>query len=610
MRLISSHPNNIYGRTEILAMKNDKILRSKRIYNDTGLGWHAFGVVRRHKHVLLLKACLSRQRREKHATQVLLVCANNYCLLCLFWYNMVKSEGNMIRFAIIILLLLISISIVSFGQEALPDGRYLPDGTYQVRNINTTLPDPQVGVGVEDKAPDLREEIESITWGPDVRLSQPPLSAFYPALVEDHNGYVHIVVSDNGYASPFYVRSMDQGNSWQDGHYQWEPRSPVAYHYVLFANGDTITMPFSGYGTFRSAYSSDKGESWSDWRLPQWDPPPASSVQRGSVIYSAGSMGQISKVYFSTNYGVSWHDEFPYLTPSMTKDLAVTNNALHIVQDDDGQENIYYNSLRFSDTTWAANFRLSDSLPLGSFYPKIISWGSNNLYVIWTDYKYSPYSWTGDILARCSTDEGLNWGPEQQLTFNHLALNKNILARNDSLFLVYDEIVFDGRTNTEEIFFNLSTDGGQNWGEPLRLTYADYRSIYASIAVAGNRIHVAWCDARDDTAYGNRNAIYYKRGILGNAEGVENGNEKPIALPMITLEAYPNPFNSTTTITVVHSIDDLPICIFDVSGRLITTLKTDKGKAYWDAKGYASGIYFARAKGANSDKFIKLILMK
>ena len=76
----------------------------------------------------------------------------------------------------------------------------------------------------------------------------------------------------------------------------------------------------------------------------------------------------------------------------------------------------------------------------------------------------------------------------------------------------------------------------------------------------------------------------------------------------ISLTAYPNPFNSATTITLTGA-EQAEIGIYDITGRLITTLHTVGGQALWDASAYSSGLYFARVAGEKAST-IKLVLVK
>jgi hypothetical protein len=87
----------------------------------------------------------------------------------------------------------------------------------------------------------------------------------------------------------------------------------------------------------------------------------------------------------------------------------------------------------------------------------------------------------------------------------------------------------------------------------------------------------------------------------------DDGARIPIA--PILLSAYPNPFNSTTTLSI-FGIDKANISIFDITGRLVTTLHADQGKAVWNAVNMPSGVYFARVSSPQSFETTKLILLE
>ncbi len=77
----------------------------------------------------------------------------------------------------------------------------------------------------------------------------------------------------------------------------------------------------------------------------------------------------------------------------------------------------------------------------------------------------------------------------------------------------------------------------------------------------------------------------------------------------ISLKAYPNPFNSSTTI-FVNGMSRAEIGIFDLTGRRIALLDAEDGKAVWDAAGFSSGIYFAKLMSEDNAKTIRLTFLK
>ena len=79
---------------------------------------------------------------------------------------------------------------------------------------------------------------------------------------------------------------------------------------------------------------------------------------------------------------------------------------------------------------------------------------------------------------------------------------------------------------------------------------------------------------------------------------------------------YPNPFNPSTTISFAVSDQmDIKLVIYDMQGRAVKTL-LDKActpgvyNINWDAKGYSSGVYFAKLSSNKHEQVHKLMLIK
>jgi hypothetical protein len=82
-----------------------------------------------------------------------------------------------------------------------------------------------------------------------------------------------------------------------------------------------------------------------------------------------------------------------------------------------------------------------------------------------------------------------------------------------------------------------------------------------------------------------------------------------ITLPReVKIGSYPNPFNASTLL-ILNGLNNPAIEIYDITGRLITTLHTIGGQALWDASTYSSGLYFARV-AVEKASTIKLVLVK
>jgi len=87
-----------------------------------------------------------------------------------------------------------------------------------------------------------------------------------------------------------------------------------------------------------------------------------------------------------------------------------------------------------------------------------------------------------------------------------------------------------------------------------------------------------------------------------------------------SLSAFPNPFNSSVTISFTvgaQGLAPLRLAIYDLSGRLVADLtaadlprSAGKHKVIWDAGDMANGIYWVRLQSQESFKAIKIVLIK
>jgi len=228
---------------------------------------------------------------------------------------------------------------------------------------------------------------------------------------------------------------------------------------------------------------------------------------------------------------------------------------------------ILYNRSTDQGDSWSGCYILSHYDTSGSFWPQIAAWGDSNVIVSWTDYKYSPYAFTGDAFICRSADNGETWSEPVQMTDLHLVKATDISADGDTVFLAYS----DYRYGDREIMGNISYDGGRTWQGEIRLTDAPGQSVEPSCELRDGVAHLTWCDGRLDPQW-TYYEVYYKRGDLqtGISEPVRN-----LPLSGGIVSSYPNPFNSSTTITLNYwEGGDVSIRIYDITGRLVRVLET------------------------------------
>lgn len=99
-------------------------------------------------------------------------------------------------------------------------------------------------------------------------------------------------------------------------------------------------------------------------------------------------------------------------------------------------------------------------------------------------------------------------------------------------------------------------------------------------------------------------------------ETIQAGSSFSIPTEFIVRGAHPNPFNPSTQISfVLHEDDFVTLSIYDVAGRLVTTLVEEwytsgHHSAWFDASGLPSGLYFYRIKTASQISMGKMVLLK
>lgn len=91
---------------------------------------------------------------------------------------------------------------------------------------------------------------------------------------------------------------------------------------------------------------------------------------------------------------------------------------------------------------------------------------------------------------------------------------------------------------------------------------------------------------------------------------------KSLPLTYALRYAYPNPFNPTTTIRFeLPEPKKVSIKIYNVLGQLVETVVNEsypagKFEKQWNAKRFASGIYFVQMRAGNFIKTTKVTLLK
>ncbi len=464
-------------------------------------------------------------------------------------------------------------------------------------------------------------------WTEPVRIGAPG-GVLYPQILAQGDT-LHVVYSNNYQGWKIgYVRSTNAGDSWTDQQVLSDDSSETVFVRIL-ENGPRLMVLWRNnyyYGGSRSRnigynISDDNGLAWSG---PQYVLDPgwshilyfSASGNGPKVNVILSSRIDHDLVFFnvrSTNFGQSWLEPvelFRAVQSSLT-DQASFNNMVHYVWGGrfnwESRWETYYVRSTDEGISWSENIALSEEDQYHSYSPSL--WADEQGFLVssWFDYKYSPYFLTGDILLRQSADSGNTWLAEQQITRNHLAMGgSDVVSDGDTINIVWEDMGegLDGRS----IYYSRSVDFGASWSEPFWLDGTDDDSWNPALAMSNSSVYVVWAEERDDPGIG----LYFSR-YRDQTDIIDEDIIKP-GLEM--LQAYPNPFNSSTIITY-NRLEGGEIEIYNIVGQKIRSIKpvTKEGKIIWDARDalgnkVSSGIYFARARNNKNFVSIKLLYLK
>jgi hypothetical protein len=257
--------------------------------------------------------------------------------------------------------------------------------------------------------------------------------------------------------------------------------------------------------------------------------------------------------------GVNWSS--PYLIikmpPLYHPGLSFFNNILHLTFV--CYDLVYYMYSTDLGETWSDSLQIAIN-PDAPKCRNIVANDYGYLFVPWSDNKYSG-GVMDDIILRRSTDGGLTWLPEQQITTHHLVNHwDDICCADSDVYLIWPK---DGSFQWA-LQFRASTDMGETWWQIEDL--CNNLLFDGTIAAGSSKIHIAWRDRRDYPS-----EIYYKQGTRLPVGIMERETSDQI---IRNIKVLPNPFSEKTNIRYMiqdtgSNIQSFSLKIYDVSGRLI-----------------------------------------
>ncbi len=436
----------------------------------------------------------------------------------------------------------------------------------------------------------------------------------------------HQMVSNNiGHVS--YIRSTDGGQSWGsivdlDAPNHWGNKPTLN----LAERGFLVSWFDFNRTENISSIAISKSTNGSSWSAPSyvWTENP----NRFGLPVSAVKGDSIFLVYFSSrddstglspfrsmhsyDYGATWSEEVtvghPYSVDALPARMIYCFGTLLFAwtgNPDSTRNEVHIIGYRSTDAgrTWSDTIWISPNSPNWSIE---VCLSCNNhttqIAASYMDYRYIQYAFHGDIFTAVSDGRGFTWPNESQATNNHTARRPQMDYLADTLITVWSDMRYYSN-GYHEIVLNRSNDGGRTWLGEERITNTPDESLVPSVSLDNGKIHVVW---REEVG-GQESEIFYKRFTPDSTVGIIEPDISPPA--GFSLSAYPNPFNSSTTISI-SGAEEPEIGIYDITGRLMTVLGTKDGRAVWEARELSSGVYFARVAGERGGAALRLVLLR
>lgn len=219
------------------------------------------------------------------------------------------------------------------------------------------------------------------------------------------------------------------------------------------------------------------------------------------------------------------------------------------------------------------------------------------IFVTWYDYKYGSSGGTnGDILGRLSTDGGETWGEEIRLTYNQKGHISYPVVFGSRLNVIWEDLRYrQAPDHMVELSHSYSYDDGVTWSPTELITPGPEKSIepLAKIDRNSGNIHLAYIED-----LGHENTVLHTTG--SDFTGIDEEYSLNLPESPAILLNYPNPFNSSTAIRYQIADDsNVRLSIYNLLGEKVTDLVNEKQPAgehemTWDASEYSSGVYFYR----------------
>ena len=141
------------------------------------------------------------------------------------------------------------------------------------------------------------------------------------------------------------------------------------------------------------------------------------------------------------------------------------------------------------------------------------------------------------------------------------------------------------------------------------------RSLLADYLTSNNETRLLVINPETEDLFSYSSDFEITEIIVANTQ-YEVSVDLPIASKISLSEAYPNPFNPTTIMTLTMPVSgEMQVEVYNLLGQVVATLASghmDMGTytLTWDASDVSSGMYFVKAQTEGFTATQKLMLIK
>jgi len=378
---------------------------------------------------------------------------------------------------------------------------------------------------------------------------------------------VHAVWWDtkNDSTAIFYRHSYDGGITWASPKRITSPSKSVDLPSIAIS-GSMVHVSYRNNADSGSYYirSSDGGNTWGNpvslGTYYFW-PSIAASGSNVFIGFNSSISGN-SEVYFrrSTDNGSTWSQTFQIsnaLKRSEDQSLSASGSYIHFVWNDNrtGIMQTWYRRSSDNGITWGPETQLTNAA-LFAYFPMVNAQGAN-IDVVRGDRDAAN---NFHIMYTHSIDFGSTWSTEQELSNNATSSAYPVVKRDGQNVhaLWYDF--------NDDMYYRRSTDGGVTWEAAQSLVSAANKPAKPFIAISGPTLHVIWIDKRE-----GHPEVYYKRYV--SVDTTTQASVSPANGLVNLLEITPNPVSNYATLklSVLSHLEDVKINFYDAAGRLSQT---------------------------------------